>query len=132
MPDKSSEIQDRITKLADEGRTLLLSHVKSSQDKEEDDEMNSVSLLEAAKRYHDWYTRALPVIRQLVPDRLAEFQQHLKIDGRRRIDGADSYTIGDYFTGITEYGIYELGVFASRFNQQIAILDSCLSSTSSS
>ena len=127
MTNKSSEIRDKITELINEGNTLLASHVRWSQDKEKENGMDSVGVLETAKRYHNWYTRALAVIRQLVPDRLAEFQQHLKIDGRRKIDGLDTYTISDYLTGLSWFRANTLAVFASRFHQQIAILESCLS-----
>ena len=37
-------------------------------------------------QYHEWYTRSLPVVRHLLPDRLAEFERLYHLDKRKDID----------------------------------------------
>lgn len=81
-----------------------------------------------ATNYQKWYTQSLPVVEQLLPDRYQEFQEYYRLERRKSIDAA-TYTISDYFAGIT---ITRLGaevfnstnVFWSKFNAQIAILES--------
>jgi hypothetical protein len=50
--------------------------------------------------YQKWYTEALAVVRQLLPDRLAEFQQLYNGDGRRKKVEAMTYHIQDWLNGI--------------------------------
>jgi hypothetical protein len=46
--------------------------------------------------YQRWYTEAHAVIRQLIPDRLAEFEQLYKGDGKRREINSSTYHIQDW------------------------------------
>jgi hypothetical protein len=50
--------------------------------------------------YQKWYTEALSLIRQLTPDRVAEFEHLYKGDGKRREINASSYCIQDWLNGI--------------------------------
>ncbi len=38
-----------------------------------------------AGRYQAWYTRALPAIRQLLPERYAEFQETYRVEKRKEL-----------------------------------------------
>ena len=81
--------------------------------------------------YQSWYTRALPVVKLIIPDRYSEFTDLYKLEKRRTID-AMTYTISDYLLGITvTRGIYKEPVidpyasFTMKFQHQILILRSC-------
>jgi hypothetical protein len=81
--------------------------------------------------YHSWYTKALPVVRQILPDRYPEFVEQYKLDKRKEIDFL-TYSISDYLLGLrVTRGYYKEEVvnpwaaFSSKFQQQILILQSC-------
>jgi hypothetical protein len=61
------------------------------------------SLAEAAPKFQDryetWYTEALAVIRQLLPDREADFRDLYKLERRKEIT-YDTYTLSDYQIGL--------------------------------
>ena len=78
--------------------------------------------------YQSWYTRALPIVRQLLPERYQEFQDQYKLDKRKQIDFL-TYTISDYLIGLKvtrgylqEEVVNPLTVFVTKFQHQIAIL----------
>lgn len=81
-------------------------------------------------RYHEWYTRALPVVRHLLPDRLAEFERLYHLDKRKAID-VSTYTIEDYLQGLSvARGLQKLNVdeiTLSKFLNQALILKSAAS-----
>lgn len=49
--------------------------------------------------YQRWYSQALPVVKSLGPDRLAEFKAYYEVDVRRKWLDHDTWTIQDYLTG---------------------------------
>lgn len=78
--------------------------------------------------YNAWYSKALPFIRQLVPERYKEFQE-LYILEKRDIKNITfvNYTISDYLLGlrITRGGedvVNPLAAFSSKLQQQFSIL----------
>ena len=82
--------------------------------------------------YQAWYSKALPVIRQLLPERYREFQDQYKLEKRK--DGAVdflTYTISDYLVGLTvtrgdykEEVVNPFSAFSSKFQHQLTILAS--------
>ena len=50
--------------------------------------------------YQIWYTEARAVIKQHIPDRLAEFDQLYRGEGKRKAVDATSYTIQDWLNGV--------------------------------
>jgi hypothetical protein len=81
-----------------------------------------------AMDYQKWYSRCLPVVRQLLPDRFAEFCEQYKHDKRTEITFA-TYTISDYMIGlqITRGGeptFNTKNAFAQKFQLQLTILNS--------
>jgi hypothetical protein len=80
--------------------------------------------------YQAWYTEAGSVIRQLIPDRLPEFQELYKGDGKRKTTDLQTYHIQDWLNGVrsnTSRGTSEkifndLAIVTMRFNTQISIL----------
>ena len=82
--------------------------------------------------YQSWYTRALPVVRQILPERYQEFQEQYKLDKRKQIDFS-TYTISDYLLGLRvtrgylkEEVVNPLSAFIMKFQHQIVILQSAL------
>lgn len=49
--------------------------------------------------YQSWYTRALPLMKQLAADRYAEFRTYYQADPRRNLVLPFNYAIQDYFLG---------------------------------
>lgn len=85
---------------------------------------------EMLSTYQNWYSQSLPVVRQLLPDRLAEFQEQYRLERRKDVD-VTTYTISDYLTGLTvtragEEVFSSFGVFSQKFQVQINVLESAL------
>jgi hypothetical protein len=78
--------------------------------------------------YHKWYTSALPVVRDLLPDRLAEFQRLHHLDRRKDIT-PETYTLEGWMNGLQVMrGLEEVfdrdAVAATKFSNQVLILQS--------
>jgi hypothetical protein len=85
---------------------------------------------QTSAQYQKWYTQALPVVRQLLPDRYVEFQEQYRQEKRKELS-AVTYTISDYLTGITvtrggEKVFDTFSIFVQKFEFQINILKSAL------
>ena len=83
------------------------------------------------KDYQRWYTESSVVIKQLIPDRYAEFESLYKGEGRRKDINTHTYTVQDWLNGIRSgtnaYGKKVFDDFAGitmRFKTQLAILQS--------
>jgi hypothetical protein len=82
--------------------------------------------------YQKWYTESLAVIRQLIPDRLIEFEQLYKGDGKRRGIDINTYHIQDWLNGVRaatksmhssgEKHFNDSVIVSMRFKTQLAIL----------
>ncbi len=74
--------------------------------------------------YQRWYSRALPLMKQLAPDRYAEFQRFYTYDKRTHVHWSRDQVIKDYILGV-ESGLEEIHAAAVRcFRSQLAILKS--------
>ena len=86
------------------------------------------------KSYQRWYTESLLVIKQLLPDRLTEFQQLYRGDGRRdRFDGT-TFNIQDWMKGFRantnsfgKKGFNDLTIVGMLLRNQLDILRSAKS-----
>lgn len=83
------------------------------------------------RRYQDWYTEATSVIRQLIPDRLGEFESLYKGELRRKEINSTSYNIQDWLNGVRSGTKYtgekyynDFAIISMRFRTQLAILKS--------
>jgi hypothetical protein len=120
--DKREELKSQVNKLYVEGISVLAESLKKEAEGKGGDSIQS--------KYQRWYTNSISVIRQLLPERLQEFNELYKLDKRKDITSL-TYTISDYFLGLRiTRGVYEEQVvdapkaFATKFHQQLAILDS--------
>lgn len=116
--EKREEIITEIKKLYNEAVEMIKKVVESD------------TASEPISQYQFWYTKALAIVRQLMPDRLQEFTELYKLEKRKEIDFT-TYTISDYLLGLrVTRGVYKEEVvnakaaFISKFQQQIAILGS--------
>jgi len=83
--------------------------------------------------YQRWFTEASAVIRQLIPDRLQEFQDLYKGDGKRKALNLTNYTIQDWLNGVRagtnsfthEKMFNDFGAVTMRFSTQLEILKGC-------
>lgn len=81
--------------------------------------------------YQRWFTESCAVIKQLLPDRLPEFDHLYKGDGKRKEINSTTYNIQDWLNGIRS-GSNALGekyyddfaIVSMRFSTQLAILNS--------
>src|SRR5262249_44967115 len=78
-----------------------------------------------------WYTESLAVVRQLIPNRLTEFEQLYSGDGKRKEINLTNYNIQDWLNGFragatlsTPKPFDDLASVSMRFNTQLEILGS--------
>lgn len=83
------------------------------------------------KEYQRWYTESCAVIKQILPDRLAEFEQLYKGDGKRKEINSSAYNIQDWLNGIRagsnihgEKYRADFGIISMCFKTQLSILKS--------
>lgn len=86
-------------------------------------------------QYQRWYTESCAVIRQLIPDRLLEFEQLYKGDGRRKEINSGTFNIQDWLNGMRAPNVQFLGekdyddfaIVSMRYRTQLYILRSATS-----
>jgi hypothetical protein len=83
------------------------------------------------RKYQRWYTEACAALRQLIPDRAAEFEQLYLGDGKRKAITAATYNIQDWLTGrrasaggAAEESFSEVLAVSLRLKTQLEILKS--------
>jgi hypothetical protein len=78
--------------------------------------------------YQQWYSEALEVISQILPNRVGDFVELYKYTRRKAID-AETYALSDFVIGIGvsvegRPAFDRLAVATSKFHQQTLILES--------
>jgi hypothetical protein len=125
------KLAQEVRELYDDGVQLLLAEVDPEQAAIR---KGKVSSDEPPKKvvfvvdYQAWYSKALSVVRQLLPDRYAEFQEYYRLDKRKEISFL-TYTISDYLLGLRVTRGYEkkpvvdtLSALSSKFQLQLTVL----------
>jgi hypothetical protein len=82
--------------------------------------------------YQKWYSEAAILVKQLLPDRLADFIRHYEKPKSRKVITHENYTIEDFLQGLSvtqSFGEQEKKIVGPesaipRFRQQLAILGS--------
>jgi len=81
--------------------------------------------------YQQWYSEAYAAIKQLLPDRLSEFEKLYLGEAKRKNINAETYTIQDWLNGVRSSEDYmgkkhfnDFAITAMRFNTQYEILKS--------
>ena len=119
---KASEIKEELVKLTETGKTLT----KSLRYISEKQPVSDFSFF--AYNYEQWYTKALFIIKQIIPDRYEDFVLLYRNDKRKQVDHS-TYTISDALRGINNKNLH-IGpqtAFACMLNQW-QIIKSCLDS----
>jgi len=114
---KIDEIKNELVLLIKEANQIIIRHRK-----------NQVEGLDKTK-YDIWYSKALPVVQQLIPERYEEFTEcyRLKKAVKRQDLNHSTYTINDYFIGMIFVGGDYLEVAYRKFMTQLGILAGALS-----
>lgn len=133
MRNSDQRIKMELSALSNEGLEILLYETEEKDKKvkkaEQDD---SQKPLPTIMRYQSWYTKALPVVRQLIPERYQEFQEQYRLEKRKDKEISFlTYTISDYLIGLRitrgwekDEVVNPLSAFASKFQHQLTILGS--------
>jgi hypothetical protein len=76
--------------------------------------------------YQIWYSQSIALIRQLLPDRLANFVSLYEKPKNRKILTADAYTVEDFLSGLerTDRSV-TIASAIPVLSQQVAILNAC-------
>jgi hypothetical protein len=61
---------------------------------------NQGELIPFATEYQLWYTRSLPIVKTLAPDRFDEFRRYYEADTKRKSVEVVTYTLQDYVNGL--------------------------------
>lgn len=132
-------IKTEIEALVKAGYGILLAEGQKRQDgagkrrtKSIKQEQKNDAEINVPSAYQSWYSRALLVVKQLLPDRYQEFQELYRLAKRNEKQiGAATYTISDYLNGLrvtrgflNEEVFDHFAAFANSFSRQLAILDS--------
>lgn len=77
--------------------------------------------------YQAWYSEAMAIIRQVLPDRLDDFKRHYEKPKNRKDITFENYHIEDFLQGlkVTRFGsevVVDASAAIPRFSQQLAIL----------
>lgn len=125
-----------LSKLIDLGNEMLMDLRSRAleEDEKKDDKVKEVIKKVQGKfeeDYQKWYTEAHPVIRQIIPERLEEFEILYKGEGKRKKINATTFTIQDWLNGVRissnhlgEKRFDDFAVVAMKYNTQLEILKS--------
>lgn len=133
MTNVSERIKKELSALTKEGIEILIAESEEKSEKAKKGKQNAVQKpLPTIMSYQSWYTRALPIVKQLIPERYQEFQEQYKLEKRKHSEITFlTYTISDYLIGLSitrgwekEEVVNPLSAFTSKFQHQITILRS--------
>lgn len=122
----------KLLKLGEEMSLDLMYQIAESERALSEAAANQAAAVEGCfeDNYQSWYTEACAVLRQLLPDRLQEFNELYQGDGKRKEIDATNYNIQDWLHGVDasrSYGVKiynELKPTSKRFQTQVGILRS--------
>jgi hypothetical protein len=126
-----------LEKLVEEGELLRVSLAFDLQMLAQGDakKINEAKLPRFKKEYEAWYSLAMRIVKQLIPDRLADFVRQYKDEKRKEIDFL-TYGVSDYMIGLRtsryEKVVADGTAAFPKFEQQLNILKSAHSRFDSS
>jgi hypothetical protein len=134
MPTNLERFKADLSKLIDLGNEMYADFCLHGGNDEDvpDDEIT------LEQQYQRWYTEALSVVKQLIPDRFQEFVVLYHPDSRRKQIDTGTYRIQDWLLGVREPAAYGPGnfdtftVICNLFSTQLGILKSAKSRFESS
>ena len=116
---KYDEMKKAIEELIEEGKNLYIAIDNGDRDRSKD-------LTYFIGNYERWYSKALIVIKQLLPNRVNDFIFLYKNDKRKNLD-VETYTISDALRSISsKFGYYGPHTAKLCVFRQINMIQSCL------
>lgn len=110
-------MKDELKKLRERGHHLYLSMMDNvrglPEDFKEDLKKKEIELPNFNLKYDSWYSEALVVIKQMLPDRVDDFIKQYKQEKRKEIDFL-TYGISDYILGLQTTKGYEKTVVVDQ------------------
>lgn len=126
MESKADRIRAELKDLINEGHRIYYGLAYDYANPEVKTKIKDIKL-DFNSNYEKWYSEAREVLKQLIPDRIKDFDALYKIDKRKEIDFS-TYTISDALIGLETRWAGELkcspGAALSKFMNQITILES--------
>lgn len=129
MSDKTHDLEQELDRLVATGELIYwamaddLGKLDEGSHKQLDEQ--GIKLPKFKAKYDSWYSVALRVVAQVVPDRLPDFIAQYKNEKRKEIDYL-TYTISDYLLGLKTTRGYETVVDTAaalpKMERQVAIL----------
>lgn len=110
---------------------LNIRHLEDKGELTEEDKKNFNKFKGAfEKNYQRWYTESAIVIKQILPDRIIEFENLYKGDGKRKDINSTTYNLQDWLNGIRAgINVYkgkkyydDFAIVSMRFHTQLEIL----------
>jgi len=133
MTDLNKRITKQILELIIDGYQILVNEVPGDHKiKIGDIEIKKQKTPQSLKSaYNKWYSISLPLVRQILPDRIEDFIDYYKTPKVRKEINHLNYNISDYLIGLTiklrgERIVDSERAFSEKFQNQIAILQSGL------
>ena len=118
---KYDDIKQEILDLIEEGKRLFDSIYPSDNNSNKCKDLSFF-----VSNYERWYSRALPIVKQLQPDRLSDFVAQYKIDKRKEITFSN-YTISDAMRTLTHrQGHYGPSSAVYSVSRQVNMVQACL------
>lgn len=97
-----------------------------AKDSTEDEKKNPRLVGILVHDYQNWYSKALSVIRTILPERLAEFEDQYRAPKRKELNYL-TYTISDFLLNVSSTRVNDpYGKFLTQFQHQLTILYSAL------
>lgn len=114
-----NDIKKELEQLIEAGKDLFNALLPSEEE-------DCSDLLFFLKEYDLWYSKAIVIVKQLVPERLDDFKNQYKNEKRKELQYS-TYTISDALRGITHRaGYYGPSSAIYCMNCQLNILKGCL------
>lgn len=136
MTSLEEELKEELISLDNRGRGILFRELKKEGHPDAEDEDIDVDDFAVKLEYQEWYSEALPVINQILPDRYEEFRRQYELEESPDEIDFRTYTISDYLIGLQvtrtrgikrEEVVNPLHAFAQKFQKQLSILSSAKS-----
>ena len=127
MESNITKFKDELKALVEEGDLLYLSLALDLGlvPEKKEKKLRERKLPSFQKNYERWYSVSMQVVRQMLPDRLADFVRQYKDEKRKQTD-AVTYGISDYMIGVVitrgDETVVDGEVAFPKFQQQLNIL----------
>jgi hypothetical protein len=133
MSNRKQQVKEELNKLIEEGKQILHSQRGPDNKKPTTKLVRDLKKNPPVVEYQGWYSKSLPVVQKLLPERDIEFQEQYQSSNRKegQLD-AHTFAIIDYLRGFNIQTVFGQEVFNThrafygKFQHQIAILMSAV------